>query len=61
MIGLTAGLAIEGQTGKSIPTQVKLGNTSFYMCLSLGHMHETYMSSSKHMLIHVGILAYTLK
>nr|KYP51409.1 hypothetical protein KK1_026690 [Cajanus cajan] len=33
MIGLTAGLVIEGQTGKSILTQVKFGNVSFYMCL----------------------------
>lgn len=27
MIGLTAGLVIENQTGKNIPTQVKFGNT----------------------------------
>jgi len=33
MIGLTAGLVIEGQTGKSILTQVKFGNVSFNMCL----------------------------
>ncbi|TKY54628.1 hypothetical protein E2542_SST19040 [Spatholobus suberectus] len=39
MIGLTAGLVIEGQTGKSILTQVKFVDVSFYMCLC--HTHET--------------------
>lgn len=29
MIGLTAGLVIEAQTGKSILTQVRFGNTTF--------------------------------
>jgi len=33
MIGLTAGLVIEGQTGKNIITQVNIGNAFVYMYL----------------------------
>lgn len=41
MIGLTAGLVIEAQTGKSIMTQVNFGNTFLYMYLYWDHsLHE---------------------
>lgn len=41
MIGLTAGLVIEGQTGKSILTQVKFGNVSLTCaCVMSKKKHE---------------------
>jgi hypothetical protein len=33
MIGLTAGLVIEGQTGKNIITQVNIGNAFVHMSI----------------------------
>lgn len=60
MIGLTAGLVIEGQTGKNIMTQVKIWNYFFlHVLFFFGHTHMDPTRAQVYIQIWVGIVACT--